>query len=520
MPAPISHSSALAAPGPAHRAAWVGPALLAATVAVSRVPFLTPGYGTDTDAWKLAHAARFIGTEGRYLVSRLPGYPIQELVSALVWKGGPLALNALSALFSVVATVLLFLAARRLGLRQAGLIGLAFAFTPAVYIGSVSAMDYLWAAAFLMGALVLALDGRAAVAGIALGLATGCRITSAMFLLPLALVFASRTPAPRLRRIVVLAATAAFIGAVCYLPAYLTYGIRFLSYYDPQGPRRSVVEFLAGMFHPQPGVFAPIFVAGQATVGVFGILGAAAVGVCVLGALISVVRRKRDLPARDVAVEPRLLWGLTLGVVLPLLLYLRLPADEGYLIPAVPFLLLVLAARSSYRLFLATCLLLIASPFVLGVDAVPPKKAVSPTRCSALAREFRLGREIMVLDPLRGQLLMDDAKRRRTMALVPVALEQLERQQPGDLLLAGQLEYVLFYIAPDDRNHPRYRDCLSRAELDTCFARGARVVYLPDVRRRTLRLEHYDLRETRAVPADPNQDGPRGGASPAAGTPR
>src|SRR5260221_4064114 len=100
------------APAAAPRASWAGAAWLAALVAISRAPFLAPGYGTDTDAWKLAYAARFIATQGRYLVSRLPGYPIQELVSAAAWRGGPLALNGLTAGFSVLATVLLFLAAR------------------------------------------------------------------------------------------------------------------------------------------------------------------------------------------------------------------------------------------------------------------------------------------------------------------------------------------------------------------------------------------------------------------------
>jgi hypothetical protein len=514
MPAPLPPPIPLATRAP--RAAWMGPALLAAGVAVSRAPFLAPGYGTDTDAWKLAYAARFIATQGHYLVSRLPGYPIQELVSAVVWKGGPLALNALSALFSVLATVLLFLAARRLGIRHAAWLALAFAFTPAVYIGSVSAMDYLWAAAFLMGALGLALDGRAAAAGIALGLATGSRITSAMFLLPLALLLASGTRAPHARRTLVLALSAALTGAACYVPAYLTYGVRFLSYYEPQGPRHSVLEFLAGMLRPGHGAFAAVFVAGQGTVGVFGLLGAAAVGVCVAGALIALARRGRARAGTD-GPAPLPLWGLALGVVLPVALYLRLPSDEGYLIPAVPFLLLLLGRLAGPGLFRATCVLLVASPFVLGVDAVPPKKAVSPARRSPLAREFQLGRETMVLDPLRGQLLMDDAKRRRTMALVPVALAELERQKPGDLLLAGQLEYVLFAIAPDDRGHPRYRDCLSRAELDAYLARGARVAYLPEVRRRTLRLERYDLGETRAVPIEAGEEAGPGAGPPAAG---
>ncbi len=512
LPSPSPHD------GSARARAWVGPALLAVVVAASRAPFLAPGYGTDTDAWKLAYAARFIGTHGRYLFSRLPGFPIPEVVSGLVWKGGPLALNALTAFFSVLATMLLFFAARRLGFRHPGLTALAFAFTPAVFIGSVSSMDYLWAAAFLLGALLLAADGRAVAAGLALGLATGSRITSAVFLPPLALVLASRARKPRARSMAVMAITAALTGAACYLPAYLAYGLRFLSYYELQGPQKSVVEFLAGMLHPAPGPLPPIFVAGQATVGVFGLLGGVAVGACALAALLAFARRAGGRDARFPAPGPLLPAALVLGVVLPLLLYIRLPSDEGYLIPALPFLLLLLAAGSTPRFFQAMCLVLVASPFLFGMDAVPPKKGVSPRDRSPGAMEFQIGRETMVLEPLRGPLLMDDAKRRRAMALLPRALEELAHLPSGGLLLAGQLEIALYYSAPDDRGHPRYWDYLHRDELEAYLARGATVVYLPDVRLRTLRFAHYDLRDTRARPLFSDQDGPPGPAPAGART--
>ena len=307
-----------------------------------------------------------------------------------------------------------------------------------------------------------------------------------------------------------MSATAALSGAAFYVPAYLTYGPRFLSYYEPQGPRKSVVEFLIGMLHPAPGAFPPVFVAGQGTVGVFGLLGAAAVGVCALAALVGFARSARGRARHSPDQGPLLFVALALGVVLPVLLYLRLPSDEGYLIPAVPFLLLLLAAGSSRRLFQATCLLLVASPFLFGVDAVPPKKGLSPAQRSPGATEFRVGRETMVLEPLRGPLLIDDAKRRRAMALLPGALAALEQLPPGGLLLAGQLEFALFYSAPDDRGHPRYWDYLHRDELEVVLARGTTVAYLPDVRRRTLRFAGYDLRDTRAIPLFADQDEPLG----------
>ena len=57
---------------------------LAAIVFLSRVPFLLPGYGWDSDAWLIAGTARKIAQTGRYHESRLPGYPVHEVASAFL----------------------------------------------------------------------------------------------------------------------------------------------------------------------------------------------------------------------------------------------------------------------------------------------------------------------------------------------------------------------------------------------------------------------------------------------------
>jgi len=75
-------------------------ALLALGVFASHLPFLLPGYGTDTDAWKLANALRNMVETGHYTSSRMPGYPVMELASLLFMRWGPWATNALSALAS------------------------------------------------------------------------------------------------------------------------------------------------------------------------------------------------------------------------------------------------------------------------------------------------------------------------------------------------------------------------------------------------------------------------------------
>ena len=142
--------------------------LIVALIAVvaSRWPFLDAGYGTSPDAWRVADAARHIAQTGQYEASRLPGYPLHEIVCSLFWQGGPIALNGLSAAMSLAAALAVWLIARQLGCRDAALCALAFAATPVVFINSVSSKDYVWATAFVLWAVHAALGRHPARCGV------------------------------------------------------------------------------------------------------------------------------------------------------------------------------------------------------------------------------------------------------------------------------------------------------------------------------------------------------------------
>ena len=174
---------------PHARFPWAG-ALLALGVFASHLPFVTPGFGTDTDAWKFATAIREMAATGRYSASRMPGYPVMEIASVPLARLGPWAPNALSAIAAAVCAGLAARLFARHGVRDALLAGAAFAFLPAAFIAGTSSMDYLWALAFALAAWLDASAGRPARAGLWLGLAIGTRLTSVLFLPSLALLLA------------------------------------------------------------------------------------------------------------------------------------------------------------------------------------------------------------------------------------------------------------------------------------------------------------------------------------------
>ena len=125
---------------------------IAGLVLLSRLPWILSDYGSDPDSYRVVSAAHDMAETGEYVESRLPGYPLHEaIVSILLW-GGPVAVNGFSALMCAVAALFLTLTLDRLGAGRGFEAAIAFAMTPVVYIASTASMDYVPAAAFLLGA--------------------------------------------------------------------------------------------------------------------------------------------------------------------------------------------------------------------------------------------------------------------------------------------------------------------------------------------------------------------------------
>ena len=67
--------------------------LLALLVLISRLPFLSAGYGVEEDSWGIAVAAYHTNLYGVMEASRLPGHPVNELIYSIFWGNGPWLFN-------------------------------------------------------------------------------------------------------------------------------------------------------------------------------------------------------------------------------------------------------------------------------------------------------------------------------------------------------------------------------------------------------------------------------------------
>ena len=473
-----------------------GAPLIFASVALltlaSRLPFLGAGYGTDWDAWRMAAASREIAATGVYVASRLPGHPVPELLGALLRSGGPLALNGVVALASALAAGLFALSWRALGGRSPIAAGLALAFTPVVFIHSVDAMDHVWALAFLMAALFSAISRRPLAAGMALGLAIGCRPGS-LWILPTLIWLAARKRdgLPRWRDATRLTLSAGFVGALLFLPVFDRYGWGFLTFYDSVSP--------------SPGVIAK-----RATLDVWGAIGALAL--CGLALARALGERGRG------RAGPQAAWGLAVAVCG--VAYLRLPHDAGYWIPAVPFVLLLLAGplsswpiRANAAALFASCLFLSVTSEAHVSQAGGPRffpfsdaawRIDLPGGSSASGGSNRSNGsgERLVIDPLAGPLLLDSRRRRADVAYAHEVLARLRAlAPPSSTVLAGERHLHLRELASDaERDAWHFVDGLDGESLASLASRGTPVYWLPEQREANLRVYGADPQRYGAQP--------------------
>jgi len=422
-------------------------ALLFIVVLLSRIPFLNAGYGVHVDAWRVANTARHIAETHEYEVSRFPGYPVQEIACAFLWKGGPIALNGASAIFGAVAVLLFALIAREMGCKDYIFLALALAFAPVFYVNSVTSKDYLWALAFTLGSFYAILKGRPVVAGICLGLAIGSRLTSGVAALPLCLILhgLNRDKLPG-RKIAIFAVASTVTALIVFLPVFMKYGTGFFDFYDQQYPdwRSIVYRGTAELW----GTFA--------TFGFF----------IVLGGIL--VRTQSKPPRRPMfQCAPFHVFAWVSAIVIYIAVFLRLPHHAAYLIPAMPFALLLLARFSARPAFVVFCVLVMAGSFITF-----DRDGFS-----------------------RGDIFKDHQQRLVTTESIRNFLSFTERIPGKNVFVVGGWEPEITNISPAPE-HPgaTYAYLLTAEELVHWIESGATIYYVsPDIRQFEIRVNHIDL---------------------------
>jgi hypothetical protein len=297
--------------------------------------FLHEGYGVEEDSWGLVMSTFEMHQTHGYVASRLPGHPTHEYLLALLFPPSPFAYNFVSAIFGSLALYFSILFFKNIKTQFPILTGLTLAFTPVVFIAGTYTIDYSMSLLFIILSWYLLTSNFTLLAGVALALATGTRITNLYMIAPMFLyIYANKG---KLKDYIWLSVSSSTLSILLFLPVIYTYGIHFFDYSD---------QF------PYPNLPKLLY---KSTFGVFGLIG--------LMAFLLLVFKFRKPALTNIHYA-------LVAIALCIVAYLRLPQKSAYLIPMIPFILIIASNVLHFKWYKWFCGLMIFSGWTFGVALV------------------------------------------------------------------------------------------------------------------------------------------------------
>jgi hypothetical protein len=342
---------------------------------------------------------------GRYVPSRVPGFPVFDglLVMLLPLRHlsaplGWIATNGAAIVAAIAAVIYFRRVALRLRPRHAAWLTLACAFGAPLWVRVSQTMDYAFGLAFLLAAYDALLARRAILSGMLFAFATGCRPSNSLFLLPVALyLLLSRVSR---REWIAFGASYALVCASLFTPVFLAVRGSEMS-----GSLAYHVAAAHATWRTLPALVrgGAVFALGK-----FGVCAAA------LGALARVIGlwRHRAHPTGARAHHrtsthergndaPALAFEIA-SILAVAGFYLLIPYEDAYLLPLVPFALLV-ASRAIEPRWTAVMALAIALEPLVSIQLDTRRIVPGELFIERATRRHDLDttRRLMVLHPAR-----------------------------------------------------------------------------------------------------------------------
>ncbi len=330
----------MSATGPSH-GRWLVILLLA--VVVTRIPLLFVGYSFDSDAWRVAAVGKTFWETGNYEVSRFPGYPLHEIITGpFVLFGG----SFLSNISTLIAALILIVVWNRFVQKESKsprILTLLLAFTPLFWIDSSETSDYVWSLLFILLCLSAVRINRVALGGLLLGCAIGFRPTNVIVVAPLLfLQYYLNTPKKVILTFILCAMGTSLLA---FSPVFITYGF--------SGWIHLTLAQTSDIHHP---IWERSRLFVYRLVYSIGLLAFVAIGTVLLS-------RRNILRALLREREP-LVTAAIVGVVVFVLLLAIFPLERSYLLPAFPFLYLLVDRIASAKALTAITCCVISFAFI------------------------------------------------------------------------------------------------------------------------------------------------------------
>ncbi len=333
---------------------------LAAIFLLSRIPFITLGFGpsSEFDSLAVANSAYLLRHFHVYAVSRYPGSPFYESVNALLIDGGWTATNTATLFVSLACVFVFGTILNDLKIKNKALLLVTFTFMPIIWINSTITMDYMWSLLFILIACHCMFSDRYTLSGLFMGLAVGNRFTSIFMIVPLTYwLYLNKVENKNVLNFIV---TSVLTSAAIFLPVFYRYGLDFLH--------------VSGF--TQTPLRQPIWTA--ISIGLFTInnlidvlLGGFAVLFIISIAFCKIIYKKKSEQSdnSNCSIQPLIKKDFlfrfsSLIIIIFFTNYIVFPFKTGYLIPIVPWGLILLNEVMSQKLMAVLSVLILLNGFV------------------------------------------------------------------------------------------------------------------------------------------------------------
>ncbi|PWN67809.1 hypothetical protein [Chryseobacterium oncorhynchi] len=317
--------------------------IITLVVVFSRLPFIFNSLGSDLDAWREVYTGKVWHEEHIYNVSRFPGYPFSEFIYSLIYDCPYWCINLLSVLFTVGCCLFFFRILEFFKIKLSFLISLVLSFTPIIYINSTVAMEYNWSLFFLLASVYSILNKKLWAASIFFGLIVSTRFNNIIFL-PAFLFLTYCYIGKDIKKILQFSILSILFTFIFFLPVILKYGTHFL-----QSSGASEVSY-------------PTLVS-LGTLHVYGTLGILAIFLALVIQLFKGSFQKVKNLYRD-----HFMLFCIIMILSNLIFFLKYPLEAGYLIPSVPFLLILLQNVLEPKLMKIVLYGFLISPFFIHIN--------------------------------------------------------------------------------------------------------------------------------------------------------
>jgi hypothetical protein len=429
-------------------------------VFISRLPFLWAGYGVEEDSWGIALEAYNTNRTGIYEPSRLPGHPFQELIYSALWGSGPLLYNGLCAFFSALGALFFALILKQLKFNSYVLAAFAFAFTPVFYISSTYTIDFAWSLTLTLIAFYFVLKKQYILSGVFLGLAIGCRITCGVMLLPFMLIIWEDDFRLNVMRFFKISIPMGIVAIILFIPIMQKYGLSFFMYYD-QFPYPPFTKVMYKMI-----------------LGVFGLIGTISLGVFLLQAVFN-KKNQRIGEGFNHSLDKKVIVASMVIIALYIVSYFRLPQKSGYMIPVIPFVILLFGYYLNHRNFTWLCWSFIVSSFFFGINLTDAYRGADHSRQAIV---FNVSGQEIYIDPFTGPVCSDYSKRKQKIAFTNLVIERADTITSKTVIIAGWWynEIMVTMIPKVSNKFVEFVSYIDAEKINNYYKDRYQLYYLPE----------------------------------------